>query len=70
VKQARRDKRANEYPITSLVGILVIIDNCTRKCPGLPVFVNGKNVTADDVIEALKDILPPELMRIISYNGQ
>jgi len=55
-------------PVASLVEILVIINNCTRKFIGLPVFVNGKNVTADDVIKALKDMLPPELMHIISYN--
>ena len=52
-------------PVTSLVAILVIIDKCTRKFPGLPFFVNGKNVTADDVIKALKDLLPLELMYII-----
>jgi hypothetical protein len=61
-------KERMNIPVASLVEILVIIDNCTRKCLGLPVFVNGKNVTADDVIKALKDMLPPELMHIISYN--
>ena len=63
-------KERMNIPVASLVEILVIIDNCTRKCLGLPVFVNGKNVTADDVIKALKDMSPPELMHIISYNGQ
>lgn len=63
-------KERMNIPITSLVAILVIIDNCTRKCLGLPVFVNGKNVTADDIIKALKDVLPHELMHIISGNGQ
>lgn len=63
-------KERMNIPITSLVAILVIIDNCTRKCLGLPVFVNGKNVTADDVIKALGGVLPPELMYLISDNGQ
>jgi hypothetical protein len=61
-------KERMNIPVASLVEILVIIDNCTRKCLGLPVFVNGKNVTADGVIKALKDMLPPELMHITSYN--
>jgi transposase InsO family protein len=52
------------------VAIVVIIDNFTRKLLVLPVFVNGKNVTADDVIKALICLLPPELMHVISDNGQ
>jgi transposase len=56
--------------ITSLVAILVIIDNCTRKCLGLPVFIKGRKVTADDVIKALENLLPPELRYIISDNGK
>jgi transposase InsO family protein len=56
--------------ITSLVAILVIIDNCTRKCLGLPVFIKGRKVTADDVIKALEDRSPPELRYIISDNGK
>lgn len=63
-------KERMNIPITSLVAILVIIDNCTRKCLGLPVFLSGKNVTADNVIKALRGLLPPELMYIISDNGQ
>jgi transposase InsO family protein len=63
-------KERMNIPITSLVAILVIIDNCTRKCLGLPVFVNGKNVTADDVIKALRCVLHPGLTYIISDNGQ
>lgn len=56
--------------ITTLVAILVIIDNCTRKCFGLPVFIKGMKVTADDVIKALENRLPPELRYIISDNGK
>ena len=63
-------KERMNIPITFLVAILVIIDNCTRKCLGLPVFLSGKNVTADNVIKALRGLLPPELMYIISDNGQ
>jgi transposase InsO family protein len=81
--KAKRDKEDEEWRnkrkeikekmniiITSLVAILVIIDNCTRKCLGLPLFLKGKRVTADDVIKALEDRLPPELKYIISDNGK
>jgi len=56
--------------ITSLMAIMVIIDNCTRKCLGLPVFIKGWKVTADDVIKALENRLLPELKYIISDNGK
>jgi len=56
--------------ITSLAAILVILDNCTRKCIGLPVFMTGRSVTADDVISALEIRLPSELKYIISDNGR
>ena len=70
-----RDKRKEikekmNVTITSLVAILVIIDNCTRRCLGLPVFIKGRKVTADDVIKALENRLPPELKYIISDNGK
>lgn len=63
-------KERMNIPITSLVAVLVIIDNCTRKCLGLPVFIKGRSVTADDVIKALDEVLPPELRYIISDNGK
>lgn len=56
--------------ITSLVAVLVIVDNCTRKCFGLPVFIEGRHINADDVIKALENLLPPELKYIISDNGK
>jgi transposase InsO family protein len=56
--------------IISLVAILVVVDNCTRKCFGLPVFIKGRHVSADDVVKALENLLPPELKYIISDNGK
>ncbi len=56
--------------IISLVAVLVIVDNCTRKCLGLPVFIKGRHVNADDVVKALENLLPPELKYIISDNGK
>ena len=66
----REIKEKMNVVITSLVAILVIIDNCTRKCLGLPVLIKGRKVTADDVIKALENRLPPELKYIISDNGK
>ncbi|MFZ2070051.1 MAG: DDE-type integrase/transposase/recombinase, partial [Halobacteriota archaeon] len=63
-------KEKMNVAITSLVAILVIIDNCTRRCLGLPVFIKGRKVTADDVIRALENRLPPELRYILSDNGK
>ncbi len=56
--------------IISLVAVLVVVDNCTRKCFGLPVFISGKHVSADDVVKALENLLPSELKYIISDNGK
>jgi transposase InsO family protein len=51
------------------IAVLVVIDNCTRRCLGLPLFVAGVNVTADVVAEALSVLLPPELRFLISDRG-
>jgi transposase InsO family protein len=69
-EKQRRLKEQMNICITSLAAILVILDNCTRKCIGLPVFMTGRSVTADDVITALEIRLPPELRYIISDNGK
>jgi hypothetical protein len=49
--------------------ILVIVDNCTRKCLGLPMFTAGVHVTAEEVVAALKDLLPLQLHYLIADNG-
>jgi len=40
--------------VTAWIAILVITDNCTRQCVGLPLFVAGSKVTADMIVEVLK----------------
>ncbi len=83
VLKAKRDKEDEKWKnkrkevkevmnvvITPLGAILVIIDNCTRRGLGLPVFIKGRKVTADDVIRALVDRLPPELRYIIYDKGK
>jgi transposase InsO family protein len=55
--------------ITAWIAILVITDNCTRQCLGLPLFVAGSAVTADLIVAALRTLLPPELQFLISDRG-
>ncbi len=63
-------ERWGQLPIiTTWVAILVITDNCTRQCPGLPLFVAGSKVTSEMIVESLRTLLPPELQFIITDRG-
>jgi transposase InsO family protein len=63
-------QQAAQLPlVTTWIAILVITDNCTRQCLGLPLFVAGPHVTAEMVVEALQSLLPPELLFLISDRG-
>ncbi len=64
-----RERLSGLPVITAWIAILVIVDNCSRQCLGLPLFVAGANVTSDMVAEALKVLLPPELQFLISDRG-
>jgi len=55
--------------VSAWLAILVVIDNCTRQCFGLPLFVAGAQVTAQQVVEALEVLLPVELRYLISDQG-
>jgi len=55
--------------ISAWIAILVIVDNCTRQCLGLPLFVAGPQVTAEMIVEALGLLLPPELQFLITDRG-
>ena len=55
--------------VTAWIAILVITDNCTRQCLGLPLFAAGPKVTAEMIVTALKTLLPPELLFLISDRG-
>lgn len=75
-RQARQALCAEEaqwkpmaQPVVTWLAILVIIDNCTRQCLGLPCFTDGIHVTAHVVVEALRQFLPAGLKFIISDNG-
>jgi transposase InsO family protein len=63
-------QRWSELPIvTTWIAILVIVDNCTRQCLGLPLFLAGPRVTSEMIIDALHVLLPPELLFLISDRG-
>jgi len=66
---ALRQQAAQLPLVTTWIAILVITDNCTRQCLGLPLFVAGSHVTADMVVEALHTLLPPDLQFLISDRG-
>lgn len=51
------------------LAVLVVTDNCTRQCLGLPVFRSGSKLSSNELIGALQDILPPELQFLISDQG-
>jgi transposase InsO family protein len=75
-RQARQALRAEQaqwkptaQPVVDWLAILVVLDNCTRRCLGLPTFVDGVHVTAEAVVEALSGLLPADLQFVISDNG-
>lgn len=71
-RQARLElrQRWSALPVISAwIAILVIVDNCTRQCLGLPLFVAGPKVTAEMIVEALRLLLPPELQFLITDRG-
>jgi hypothetical protein len=55
--------------VTDWIAILVVTDNCTRQCLGLPLFVAGSHDTAEMVVAALRVLLPQELQFLISDRG-
>lgn len=68
-RQVLREQIAWLPLVTAWIAILVITDNCTRQCLGLPVFVTGSRVTAEMIVAALRTLLPTELQFLISDRG-
>lgn len=68
-RQAFRQRWSQLPIVTAWIAILVITDNCTRQCLGLPLFVAGPRVTAEMIVEALRSLLPPALLFLISDRG-
>jgi transposase InsO family protein len=71
--QANREIQADSsdgHPqARSWIAILVVTDNCTRQCLGLPIFRTGSKVTSDEVAMALCAVLPKGLAFLISDQG-
>lgn len=75
-RQTRQELRAQQARldtvlalVTAWIAILVVVDNCTRRCVRLPLFIAGAHVTAEMVVTALRAACPPELQFLISDNG-
>jgi transposase InsO family protein len=68
-RQVWREQLAQSAVITAWIAILVITDNCTRQCLGLPLFVAGPKVTAAMVVSALRALLPSDLQFLITDRG-
>lgn len=70
IQRQQLRERAGQVPDPEAwLAILVVTDNCTRQCLGLPLFVTGSKVTAETVVNALEALLPPELQYLISDQG-
>ncbi len=61
---------ATSAEVPTWLAVLVITDNCTRQCLGLPLFRSGARVTSQEVVEALAPCLPKELQFVISDQGK
>jgi len=74
-RQARQELRSQLATLAALplvtvwLAILVVVDNGTRRCLQLPLFVTGVHVTADEIIAQLRAHWPRELQFVISDNG-
>lgn len=67
--QDLRERGAQLPLVIAWIAILVVTDNCSRQCLGLPLFVMGSKVTAELIVEALRTLLPTELHFLISDRG-
>lgn len=68
-RQHLRERQAHLPVVTAWIAVLVVLDNCNRQCWGLPLFVTGAHLTAEVIVAALRELLPPELQFLISDRG-
>jgi hypothetical protein len=65
-----RNRQSRQVDLTGCafpwIAILVVTDNCTRQCLGLPLFQSGAHLTSQELVEALARCLPRELAYLIS----
>jgi transposase InsO family protein len=55
--------------VSDWIAVLVLVDNCTRRSLGLPLFAVGAHLTAELVAEALAALLPEGLAYLIADSG-
>jgi transposase InsO family protein len=67
--QRNQAGKENQSPQRTWIAVLVIIDNCSRQCLGLPIFRSGSHVTSEEVVAALQTLLPAELAYLVSDQG-
>lgn len=65
----QREQALGLGQVTAWIAVLVVVDNCTRRCLGLPLFAMGAHVTAELVVAALRAVLPNELKYLIADGG-
>jgi transposase InsO family protein len=58
-----------EAPKREWIAVLIVTDNCTRQCLGLPTFTSGAHLTSEEMIGGLREHLPPDLAYLISDQG-
>ncbi len=68
-RQHIREPLCPAAPAREWIAVLVLTDNGTRQCCGLPLFTAGASVTAEQVGAALHRLLPPELQFLITDRG-
>jgi len=68
-RQNLREQLTKLPVVTAWIAILLVTDNCTRRCLGLPLFLAGSHVTAEMVVAALRVLLPVDLQFLISDRG-
>jgi transposase InsO family protein len=55
--------------VTDWCAVLIVTDNCTRVCDGLPLFLSGAHVTAEQVVAQLGAVLPSSVQFVVSDRG-
>jgi hypothetical protein len=62
-------KEGSQAETRRWIAILVVTDNCSRQCLGLPIFLSGSHLSSDELVAALRTVLPAELAFVISDQG-
>ena len=65
----QRNQALLQQEVHPWLALLVVTDNCSRQCLGLPIFEAGAKVTAAEVEQALQLLLPQNLAFLISDQG-